>query len=205
VIADACAIALHMASAAEIENVDFHDLTVEGASIDELNLEAIHVHGLCLRDCVVRELIIGPVGLGGSLRLEGCAIGKVSGVANEQGLPRQIVAADCSIDEYDSMMTNNAVQQLDIPDQLKALITVLRKLYKQAGAGRKISALHRGITRPEVNKFVDGVVDLLESEQCVRVFNTVVHPVRRQGARMDRILNAPTLSDDPLVKRALKL
>jgi hypothetical protein len=88
---------------------------------------------------------------------------------------------------------------------MKALITGLRKLYKQVGAGRKIAALHRGITRQEVSRYIDGVLDLLVKEQLVRVFNNVVHPVRRQGSRVERILNVPTLSDDPLVRKALQL
>jgi hypothetical protein len=88
---------------------------------------------------------------------------------------------------------------------MKELITVLRKPYKQVGAGRKIAALHRGITRQEVSRYIDGVLDLLVKEQLVRVFNKVVHPVRRQGSRVETILNAPMLSDDSLVRKALRL
>ena len=103
------------------------------------------------------------------------------------------------------MATNSAVLKSDLPANLKALVTVLRKLYRQPGSGRKLGAFSRGITKPEVARLVEPVLDLLQQHRFITVFNSVVQPIRKQSPRVDKILMAPNLSDDDLVKAVRSL
>jgi hypothetical protein len=88
---------------------------------------------------------------------------------------------------------------------MKALMTILRKLYLQAGGGRQLLALRRGLPSGPVLDKVDAVVRALESEGIVVVSNGVVHPIRRYMGRVHGILAAGMLSADPLVARVRAL
>ncbi|MDO6682204.1 hypothetical protein Q4551_07865 [Oceanobacter sp. 5_MG-2023] len=88
---------------------------------------------------------------------------------------------------------------------MKALLTILRKLYRQAGAGRKMSALMQGVTKPEVASFISPVIDVMEKNGFVRVYNQVVHPVRKNVSRVDAILSAPSFCDDMLITEVMKI
>jgi len=97
-----------------------------------LDLESCAISGLELRDCTVGEVILGGVAENRSLVLRGCLIGKVCGVATKEGLPEDIFQEGCEIDQFDNMATNNAVVKSDLGAEMKALITILRKLYMQS-------------------------------------------------------------------------
>lgn len=202
--ADCVMVALNMAIDLELPSLDFRGIIVESASFGRIALDELCLTGIEVRNCTVRDILIGAAVKGG-IRFNGCLISKLSGVADESGIPHDVIGKDCEISSYDHMATNNAVLQLDISPQLKALITVLRKLYKQSGTGRKLSALTRGITQPEVHKYIDLVVQTLERHQFVTIFNKVVHPVRRQSSRVNKILSSPTISTDGVVIDVLGL
>ena len=125
-------------------------------------------------------------------------------MASEAGLPSYMFDKTCEVAEFDDLGTNNAVLRSDLEPQVKALLTVLRKLYRQSGAGRKMSALSRGVTKSDVATFIPAVLDVMERHGFIRIFNQVVHPVRKNANRVEKILNAPSLSTDDLVQ-AVKL
>jgi hypothetical protein len=110
------------------------------------------------------------------------------------------VFRDCEFERFDDASTNAAVLRLDIPDYLKALLTVLRKLYLQAGGGRKVEALRRGLPGRKISDLIDPVVAKLESEKMVAITEGVAHPIRRHTGRVMRILAAGALSNDPLIE-----
>lgn len=198
-VADCIAVTLTMAIEYEYTELNFRPIVVESANFGRICLEDISVNGLEIRDCIINEIVLGPDGIEGGIKFTNCEIAKVSGAASAKGLPENMFGGGCVIDKYDNMGTNNAILQLDIPPQIKALVTILRKLYKQPGAGRKISALTRGITQKEVAKHVNGVTETLEKAGFVTIFNKIIHPVRKQTSRVENILYAPALSKDPVV------
>ena len=204
-LADCLIVAVRMAIEADSASLSFRALIVDGACFGRIPLDEIQLKGISFRNCTIREIGFGDMSPTGEVSFEGCLITKVSGIANEAGLPAGVIAEDCVVEGYDNMGTNSAVLQLDIPPQMKALITVLRKLYKQAGSGRKIAAFSRGITRPEVLRYIEPMVALLQRHQFISIFNQVVQPVRKQAARVENILASPMLSDDELVKEARQL
>jgi hypothetical protein len=177
------------------------DMVLQGAEIERIDLEEYAVRGLELRDCNIGEVTLGGHVDGSVLALRGCFITKVNGVASRDALPGRIFQEGCEVRQFDNLSTNNAIVRSDLPPRVKALVTILRKLYLQSGSGRKLAAFYRGIPQGPVSNAVEEVLRHLEREGLVSVFNKIAHPVRKQTDRVHRILRAPALSDDPLVSR----
>lgn len=204
VIADCCMIAVHMASIQEQTSIDFRGLSIDSASLGRINLEEVDISNLEVRNSIIKEVVL-PVSINErKIKFYNCFISKLSGVANEAAMPAENFSG-CDVGEFDDMSTNSAVMRLPISPQVKALLSILRKLYKQAGAGRKISALSRGITNAEVAQYINPVLSALEAHKFITVFNKVVHPVRKQAGRVEVILSAPTFNNDPLVESVMNL
>jgi hypothetical protein len=201
-VADLIATAVTLAK--EPGYLDCHGLHFEGVSLEVLDLEETVVENLVIDGGVIQEVIIGSAGLKESLTFKDCLIRKIGGVASPDGLPPEQFQR-CTIEEYDDMGTNTAVVHSDLAPGLKALLTVLRKLYLQAGGGRRIGGLKRGLPSGPVLDSVDRVVAILESEGLVSVSGEVVHPVRRWTSRVHQIVAAPNLSTDRIVQRARDL
>lgn len=197
--ADCLAVAMRLAAASEQTSLDLRDIVVDGALIDTLALDEIALRNVSFRNCIVSELRLSETKEQDRLGFFGCMITRVVGASSREGVPTWLISQDCQIDQFDDVSTNNAVLKLDISPQMKALLTILRKLYRQAGGGRKRAAFSRGITRPDVLAYVEPVLAILQRHEFVSIFNSVVHPVRRQSGRVSAILSSPTLADDAIV------
>ncbi len=196
-IADCAAIVLELSSDDEI--VDCQQLEVNDAHLHAIDLEERAVIRLTVHGCLIDTVSVGRGLTNSLLRFEGCVVGRVMGVPSEDGLPVEMFR-NCHFDGFDDASTNAAVLKLKIPDGQKVLLTVLRKLYLQAGGGRKLGALRRGLPG-HMKNLVDQVVGVLKSEGIVVVSNQVAHPVRKHTARVNGVLRAGRLSDDPLISR----
>ncbi|WP_429214447.1 NACHT domain-containing protein [Metapseudomonas resinovorans] len=201
---DCLAVSLSLAKE-ENRPFDCHGISIESSSYGRLDLEESEIRNLSFVNCIIEEVVLGAEIVDCGVTFRGCLIGRVRGVANKTGLPSYMFDESCEVSEFDNMGTNSAVLNSDLAPQVKALITILRKLYRQSGAGRKMSALSRGVTRPEVAKYIPSVLELLERHGFIKTFNQVVHPVRRNASRVDGILNAPSLSTDELIISAKSL
>jgi hypothetical protein len=197
--ADCVGVVLRLAAQENRTDVDFRGAVIDGAALDFLSLDEVSPKNIALRNCTIREVRLGEGADRNGVSLVSCLIGRVVGASSRGGIPIQLISDDCEIEDFDNISTNSAVLRLDLSPQLKALLTILRKLYKQAGGGRKIAAFSRGITRPEVLQFISPVLAILQKHQFVSVFNSVVHPVRRQANRVEAILASPSLTDDSMV------
>lgn len=197
--ADCLGVAMRLATQSDRSDLDMRGATIEGASLDKISLDEVALRNISFRNCIIRELQLAESAEKQGVNFSACLIGRVIGASNRSGVPLGIVSGDCEIEAFDNLSTNSAVLKLDLAPQIKALLTVLRKLYKQAGGGRKVAAFSRGITRSDVLRYVDPVLAILQRNQFVSVFNSVVHPVRHQAGRVEAILASPALSDDPVV------
>lgn len=180
---------------------DGRDLMLFDGNIAELDLEDRILQNVTFRDCSVDEIFLGDGLTKSSCKFEGCIFLNVNGATSSEGLPSKVFS-NCDFEKFDDASTNAAILRLDIPPAIKALMTILHKLYLQAGGGRKIEALKRGMPGGgSVYSLIDPVLRILETEGMVSITGNVVHPIRRHLARVRQILNAGTLSQDPLVER----
>src|SRR6266516_2754510 len=198
IAADCVAVALEMAR--EAGTLDCLGAALEGVAIGVIDLEDIQITNLKIRGCLVDEVILGSNPEASTVMFFRCTVQKVSGVPSEDGLPKSMFQ-ECQFGEFDHLSTNAAILRSRLEPAIMALFTILRKLYLQAGGGRKVKALKRGMRPGPVLDAVDDVVEILESAGLVYQFSDVVHPIRRQTARVHAILSAGALSDDELVKK----
>lgn len=197
-VADCFAVSVAMARE-EDQAMDCHGSVIESALYGRLDLEECNFRNITFLNCLIDEVVVGSESVNSGVTFRNCIITKVGGVANESGLPIKLFESSCEVGCFDNMGTNNAVLQSDLEPQVKALLTILRKLYRQSGAGRKLTAFSRGITRNDVADFIPGVLEVMEKQGFISIFNQVVHPVRKNMHRVDKILNAPSVSNDELV------
>lgn len=200
--ADCFAVAAELAR--DEGRLDGGGLVLTEIHIDTIDLEDQTTLNVTLEDSTIGTLNVGPALHKSSLMFENCIIEDVNGVQSEQGLPSEWFR-HCEFGTFDDASTNAAVLRLPIPDSLKALMTVLRKLYLQAGGGRQIAALRRGLPGDRVSEMVEPVLAVLQSERMVAVSGGVVHPIRKHTSRVHGILAAGALSDDPLVAKVRQL
>ena len=206
VIADCFAVALLMAKERDDEEpIDGRGLCIAEATLGTIDFEESDIRNVQFQECVISEIVLAPKAIGSSVVFTNCIVNRLAGVSDKSGIPKEVFGDSCDVSNFDSMETNNAVLQLDLEPQIKALITGLRKLYRQRGAGRKLSALTRGITQSEVEVHIPQVIEALQSHGFIRVFNNVVHPVRKYTNRVEAILSAPSLSNDELTSFIRKL
>jgi hypothetical protein len=197
--ADCLAVAMRLAPQSDRSELDMRGATIEDAAVDRIHLEEVALRNVTFRNCTVREVQLAETAARSGVFFSSCLIGRIVGASNRAGVPSTVVSEDCEIESFDNVSTNSAVLRLDLSPRMKALLTILRKLYKQAGGGRKVAAFSRGITQQEVLRYIDPVLSILQRHQFVSVFNSVVHPVRRQSGRVEAILAAPNLAEDAVV------
>ena len=122
-----------------IENIVIPDASFADDSLD--------YSAVLFRDCLFQRLEINTTGEDQLLpRLHECYIGILDGRVSKQDLPKQIFDKACIIDSFgDSSQNTAAILSLPLPTGARVLLTILKKLYLQPGAGRKESALFRGL------------------------------------------------------------
>jgi len=198
-MADCLAVSVAMARE-ESYLLDCRGVVIESALYGKMDLEEYAPNNIRFLNCLIDEVVVGVTKPEHGIIFRNCTITRVRGVANQAGLPDNMFDDSSDVTEFDDMGTNNAVLKSDLEPQVKALLTVLRKLYRQSGAGRKMSALNRGVTNNEVARFIHPVLDVMVKHEFVRVFNQVAHPVRKHANRVEGILNAPSISTDELIQ-----
>ena len=126
-------------------------------------------------------------------------------MGSRQHLPPSIsLVGKVDIEKFETLHTTNAIVNLKTDAQTKALLSTLKKLFRQRGAGRVVGAFHRGIPA-DVNKFIDPVLRILENEGFAWKLKDVYHPVRKETGRANHILDNPYSSSDSLLGKVKSL
>jgi hypothetical protein len=185
------------------ESIDLRGLELTGVYLANLPLEGMQINGLTLTGCVIDVVSLDERGAQSTLRLRDCDISQVQGAGAKEALPERIFQ-NCTVSSFDNFSTNAAIVKSDLPPSLKALLTILRKLYAQAGGGRKLAAFKRGLPPGPIQGAVEDVLKRVEAEGLMFVDRGIAHPIRSESARVLSILRAAALSDDPLVRQLSK-
>lgn len=142
-----------------------------------------------------------------SFRLVDCAIEHLEGVSRRDLLPPYIDET-CIIGEFDALATNAALlKDENVALPVRVLLTVLRKLYLQGGAGRKENAFSRGMGN-DVSRFVPDVLDIVKREGLAVVSggaDRVWIPTRVARPRAYQLLESSASSSDAAIVQALRL
>ena len=187
------------ATCPDAEPIDMGGITVSQGFADDIDMEEHPIQNLILDNCWINRVRFDSSASG--IQFNKCKIIKIEGIADSRALPS--VFAVCEIQEFDNRHTNTAIIGSELPNAIKMLLVIVRKLFLQRGSGRVDSALRRGIGDP-LRAYVSPVLELLVSEGIVYSHPTDRHVIwhgnRAHRARMLKILGDPMNSGDPLVK-----
>ena len=181
--------------------------------LPELYLEDCDVDLSCveLQDCVVGTLRLSAGCPHEHLpRFLRCHFGFVEGRTGMRDLPCGRFT-ECSVDEFEGVAsTTHGIMELTLPLGFRVLLTILKKLYAQKGAGRKESAFFRGLDQ-HARELVTPALGLLRRERFAsraRVGDDVVWLPTKSGdvrRRALTILAGPSTTRDPLIDQSRHL
>ena len=159
------------------------------------------------RDCLFQRLEIDAFSDDTTLpKFYECYVGVLDGRVSLSDLPKDVFDKDCVFDSFgESSQNTAAILKLPLSMGPKVLLTILKKLYLQPGAGRRQSALFRGLDN-RARVLVPEVLELLVKEGLT-VKSTVGEeavwlPIRSESARVRRLLSSPMGSNDILLQQA---
>ena len=141
-------------------------------------------------------------------RLHGCLIGSLDGVATLGDLPSDAFQ-NCDVVEISNTIGRNAeILATDLPLGTEVLLTVLNKLFNQAGRGRRENAFVRGLDA-RARALVPEILGLVQGHGFAfpcRIRNqTIWLPRREKGERVADIMARPSTSSDSLIERVRRL
>jgi hypothetical protein len=184
-----------------ISDYQFGDMTFEDDAPD--------LSKITFNECIVEKLFVSPNAPADRLpRFASCLIGSLAGLVALGDLPKEAFT-DCEIMEWlDSTKNNANILDTNLPVASKVLLTVLNKLFYQAGRGRRENALYRGL-EPRARGLVPQILAIIEGSGFAtpgRVRNqTIWFPKRDKGRRVHDIISHPGTSTDSLIERVRNL
>jgi len=176
---------------------------VENLEFDEMSPDFSRVE---FQDCGIKHLELSlDVPEKNLPKFSRCMFGTVEGRVSETEMTNSIFQ-ECAFDDFiNAGETNTAVLSLNMPLACRVLLVILRKLYLQSGAGRRESALMRGLDHkgkilvPEILSMLsrEGLAIEYKAKQSI-----VWLPVRSEMARVQQLIAEPTVSTDTLMRHA---
>ena len=188
---------------ADLPHVDFRGLAISGAAFSELVLNATTISNLAISDSTFERLLL-PNSPPVNTSIKASLASQVSGAASYSGLPGW-VQLDL-VDAFDTVQTVAQIKRAGLSPSLEILVAILKKTFKQKGAGRKEEALLRGFGSGASKKLADSVVRLLMREGFLTRHKGdegwIYSPSRNESARVTAMLDQLRSSTDPLWSQA---
>lgn len=184
---------------ADVDSVDLQGLQISGGSFTELALNDTPVTNFSISDATIRHLIL-PNSPPPKVLIQRSLVERVSGAASFSGLPPWVQLE--SVDKFDSVQTVAQIRKVGLSPAHEILVGVLKKTFKQKGAGRKEEALLRGFGGGASKKLAASVISMLMREQIIGRHKGdegwIYSPSRNQAARISTLLDQLRSSTDPL-------
>jgi hypothetical protein len=199
---------LYMGGETAVERLFLREIIMDSLPLDEFDCDLSLIE---LQDSVVSTLELGPEAPAQLLPLfRRCHFGIIRGRTGPRDLPAGRFI-DCTFGDFENAAdTTKAILNLPLPMSTKVLLTILKKLFAQAGSGRRESALVRGLD-VRARELVPEVLDLLRrsgfASRSRQGAVTVWLPTRTSGIRRRALamLGSPSSSPDPLLEASKKL
>ncbi|WP_279214934.1 hypothetical protein [Achromobacter mucicolens] len=181
------------------ESCDFQGLSVVDGRIKVLAFVDVNVKNLHLASIEVEELTLEAATFS-SVKVEFCTVDCVKGMGGVDKLPDVFV--DCDVGVFDTAITVARISELNLTEQQKTLLAIVKKLFFQPGAGRKEEALLRGAEKYWHSAAAKVTVQYLESNGLMirtKGSHGIVYvPKRKHRPRMAALLEMQTSCGDEL-------
>lgn len=184
----------------EVDSFDFKDLHIYSGYFTYLSFEGKEIKRLSISDSIIERLDLTNSKLGTGVNLHKCDISTVHGIASRKSIPEQI--RECTVEQFEMLATTTLIKKARLSEPQKLFVEILRKIFFQPGAGRKESALLRGMGVSANKQLGEKILNkLLDEKLIIRIRGDegfVYKPVRSKTGRIDKMLTDLTLSTDPL-------
>lgn len=183
-----------------ITSLDFQGLEISDAHFSYLTFEGKIINNLIIRESIIEKIDITNASIQESTTISKCYISKMFGISSNKGLPEGF--QDCEIDEFEPLATTTLIKRANLSESQKLFVQMLRKIFWQPGAGRKESALIRGMGSGVNKALGEKMLSLLVDERLVYTVKgdegPIYKPNRGEMGRIDQMITDLTLSEDPL-------
>lgn len=179
--------------------VDLQGLQLSNGIFTELNLSQTPLCNLSLTEALFETLVL-PSKTPDNVTITHSVASKLSGAASFSGLPDWLQLD--LVDEFDSVKTVAQIRRAGLSPAHEILVAMLKKTFKQKGAGRKEEALLRGFGAGTSKKIAAGVLNILMREEIIDRHigdeGWIYSPRRKETARVSDLLDQLRASSDPL-------
>ena len=183
-----------------VRNLDFQNLFISDSSIIQLAFEGKEISRLSINNSTIERLDLTNAKIDASVSIDNCIINTVSGIASHKSIPKQI--SNCSVDHFETLATTALIKRAHLSNPQILFVEIVRKIFFQAGAGRKENALHRGMGNLSNKQLTEKILNMLRDEQIITRHKGddgyIYKPVRKETRRIEKILTDLTLSEDSL-------
>lgn len=189
--------------------------SLQDADFDKIVLDPeLDFSGLTFTQCAITTVDLGRSTAVQEARnfahFHDCVIDRLEGATSEKDVPAGVLTGSTSVENYSIFTaTNDAVMRSKLPDGVKVLLTILRKLFMKSGNGRQYNALRRGLPSNLLG-YVYQVVTIIKAESFainVNVANNrkILIPIRSRSAEALAVINGPNTSTHPLMVKVKEL
>ncbi len=179
--------------------IDMGGLRLQGGSFHTVNFGDSNLYDFTFYSCHFEAVDLSDA-TPTKINVQDSTIQYLAGSSDEGGLPPWITS--CVVDGYQKVDTLAAIKKADLGIAQTFLLSSLRKLFLQPGAGRRESSMYKGYADSKTKWICEKVIDLLVKERiCSRhrgTTETLFLPDRSLTDRAKRILSEMTLSTDNL-------
>lgn len=189
------------------EKIHMRDICINSLDFD---VSDVSYNGIIFTQCLFQRINLPPHVERDCLpKFEGCYIGLLDGRVSEKDLPADVFGDSCEIDEYsETIYTTAGILELGLSIGVRLTLVVLKKLYLQAGSGRKESALYRGLDHRH-RRLIPDVLEVLQkhglARQATGSNEPVWLPVRARSGRVRQLLTSPSEASDQVLYDASQI
>lgn len=184
----------------DVDSLDFKDLYISGGYFSYLSFEGKEIKRLSISESIIEKIDLTNSKLNDSVRFHECIISTAYGIASRKSVPTQLV--NCEVEHFEMLATTTLIKKARLSESQKLFVQMLRKIFFQPGAGRRESALLRGMGAAANKQLGEKILSkLLDEKLITRIKGDdgyIYKPVRGQTGRIDKMLTDLTLSTDPL-------
>jgi hypothetical protein len=189
----------------EIDGIDFEGFNFVEPHFGDINFERANLNNINFSDGVFESVTLGKVDPEGVL-IKDSIIDRLLGVSSSEGVPSWI--ENCEVLSYESVDTLTAIKKSGLTDEQTMLVSILIKVYRQAGNGRLEHTLTKGLTgvnKKSLKKIIQYLISngfLVTSKDNGEL---IYKPVRKNQERIEKILNELDRSTDEVWQQVTML
>ncbi|MCQ3032766.1 hypothetical protein NLO88_19120 [Pseudomonas syringae] len=181
-----------------LDTLDFNGVIFNEPHFGHLSFEMDNMSNIEFVDGIFESVSLGkttPTGIA----IRDCHIESIFGVSSDTGLPKWI--QKCKIKNFELIDTLTAIKNSGLTKAQTILVSILIKVYRQAGNGRLEHTLTKGLTHVD-KKSLGQVIRYLLSNGYLDTSKdkgeTIYKPVRKHQGKIEKILVELDRSDDEI-------